>query len=132
MAERGSGLGVVAEPYRVPPNHACWAVDRRGSVAVTWRMTSDPVACTQLEAGDGYVVVKWGHTVVVGVYVSPSTSVAQYEAYLDGLWTCAVRWIHCPLVVAGDFQIGVVGVPGHQWQGEALREVGGGPRTRYF
>ncbi|XP_071580372.1 uncharacterized protein [Temnothorax nylanderi] len=103
MAERGCGLGVVAEPYRVPPNHPCWAVDRCSLVAIRWRMTDDPVAYTRLEAGDGFVAVKWGHVTIVGVYVSSNTSVARYEAFLDDLWGCVSRMLPSPTIVAGDF-----------------------------
>jgi len=31
LAERDCGLGIVAEPYRVPPNHPLWAVSVGGS-----------------------------------------------------------------------------------------------------
>jgi len=38
MAERGVDVAVVAEPYRVPPNHTSWAADpTREAVAITWR-----------------------------------------------------------------------------------------------
>jgi len=38
MAERGMDLAVVAEPYRVPPNHPRWASDpSKKAVAITWR-----------------------------------------------------------------------------------------------
>ncbi|XP_071582575.1 uncharacterized protein [Temnothorax nylanderi] len=53
IAERGSGLGVIAEPYRVPPSHTCWAASRCGRAAITWRMTNEPVLCSRLEAGNG-------------------------------------------------------------------------------
>ncbi|XP_071642996.1 uncharacterized protein [Temnothorax longispinosus] len=103
MPERGSGLGVAAEPYWVPPNHPCWKVDRCGSVAITWRMTEEPIACSQLEAGDGFVAVRWGHVTVVGVYISPNTDVAQYNAWLDSLTACITRIVPGSIVVAGDF-----------------------------
>ncbi|XP_071577335.1 uncharacterized protein [Temnothorax nylanderi] len=104
MAESGSGLGVAAEPYWVPPNHPCWAVDRCGLVAVTWRMTDEPVPCSRLEAGDGFVAVKWGHVAVVGVYLRPSLDVAQFERRLDDIGDCLRRIRpEIPTVVAGDF-----------------------------
>ncbi|XP_071579196.1 uncharacterized protein [Temnothorax nylanderi] len=104
MAERGSGLGVVAEPYWVPPGHPCWAVSRCGLAAVRWRLTSEPVACSRLESGDGFVAVRWSHVVVVSVYISPNVDVARYERFLDDLTGCLAR--HPPgqqVVVAGDF-----------------------------
>ncbi|XP_071640006.1 uncharacterized protein [Temnothorax longispinosus] len=103
MAERGSRLGVAAEPYRVPLNHPCWAVDRCGSVAITWRATEEPVACTRLVADDGFVAVRWGHIVVVGVYFSFNKDVAQFEGFLDRLRDFVERILPQPVIVAGDF-----------------------------
>ncbi|XP_071582320.1 uncharacterized protein [Temnothorax nylanderi] len=103
MAERGSGLGMAAEPYWVPPNHPCWAVDRHGSVAITWRMTGEPVPCSRLEAGDGFVAVKWGHVNVIGVYIPPRFDVAQFEEHLEDIRECHARIPPGPVVVAGDF-----------------------------
>ncbi|XP_024882740.1 uncharacterized protein LOC112461653 [Temnothorax curvispinosus] len=103
MAERDGGLGVIAEPYQVPPDHPCWAVDRCGSVALTWRMTTEPVACARIERGDGFVVVKWGHVTVVGVYISPSIDVPQYRVVLGNLWDCLTKILPNPVVVAGNF-----------------------------
>jgi len=39
MAKRDSGLAVVAEPYRIPPNHPYWAVDYGNTIAIVWRKT---------------------------------------------------------------------------------------------
>ncbi|XP_024893922.1 uncharacterized protein LOC112468804 [Temnothorax curvispinosus] len=106
MAECGGGLGIAAEPYRVPRDHPCWAVDRRGSVAITWRQTAEPVACTRIETGDGFVAVKWDHitgSYQVAVYVSPNISSAQFNEYLGRLWDCVTKILPEPVVVAGDF-----------------------------
>ncbi|XP_071577533.1 uncharacterized protein [Temnothorax nylanderi] len=103
MAERGSGLGVAAEPWWVPPNSASWAVDRLSSVAITWRVTGEPVPCSRLEAGDGYVAVRWGNVSVVGVYLPPSWDVARFEMALDAISSCVTRILPGPVVVAGDF-----------------------------
>ncbi|XP_071648849.1 uncharacterized protein [Temnothorax longispinosus] len=104
MAERGSGLGVIAEPYWIPPGHPCWAVSRCGRVAITWRMTDEPVPCLRLEAGDGFVAVRWGHVVIVGMYISPATDVPGYERFLDDLKDCLGKFLPGQQVLmAGDF-----------------------------
>jgi hypothetical protein len=38
-----------------------------------------------LEQGRGFVTVKWGDLVVVGVYVSANISRVEYASFLDGL-----------------------------------------------
>ncbi|XP_071652145.1 uncharacterized protein [Temnothorax longispinosus] len=102
MAERGSGLGIVAEPYRVPDNHPCWASSRCGLAAVTWRQTASPEPCTKLVAGEGYVAVKWGQVVAVSVYVSPNRSRAEFRDILNQIGMCLTRFDPAPIVVAGD------------------------------
>ncbi|XP_071571319.1 uncharacterized protein [Temnothorax nylanderi] len=103
MAERGSGLGIISEPYSVPSSHPCWAAGRCGSVAITWRQTANPIACTRVEAGDGFVAVRWGQTLIVGVYLSPRLGLTEFEAILDDVRRSVERFNPAPVVVAGDF-----------------------------
>ncbi|XP_071637533.1 uncharacterized protein [Temnothorax longispinosus] len=106
MAETCSGLGIIAEPYWVPPNHPCWAVSRCGRAAITWRVTDEPVPCSRLESGDGFVAARWGLVVVVGVYIPPARSldIPGFEAILDNLRDCLVRYLpREEVLLAGDF-----------------------------
>ncbi|XP_071571459.1 uncharacterized protein [Temnothorax nylanderi] len=103
MAERGCGLGVAAEPYWVPPNHTLWAGSRCGLVAITWRLTDEPVACSRVKAGDGFVMVKWDRVFVTGVYISPNVDVASFERVLEDLRVCLARILPGQVIVAGDF-----------------------------
>ncbi|XP_071653256.1 uncharacterized protein [Temnothorax longispinosus] len=104
MAERGCGLGVAAEPYWVPPDHSLWAGSRCGLVAITWRQTDEPVACSRVGAGDGFVIVKWGRVHVVEVYISPNVNVATFEGTLANLKASLTRILPAQQVlVAGDF-----------------------------
>lgn len=60
LAERGCGLGVISEPYRVPAGHPSWAADLTGSVAMVWRTTPDSPPCSVRESGQGYtMVLRW-------------------------------------------------------------------------
>ncbi|XP_071572844.1 uncharacterized protein [Temnothorax nylanderi] len=104
MAERGCGLGIAAEPYWVPPNHSLWAGSRCGKVAITWRLTSEPVPCTRVEAGNGFVIVQWDRVYVAGVYISPNVDIASYERVLEDLRVCLARFLpQSQVIVAGDF-----------------------------
>ncbi|XP_077255613.1 uncharacterized protein LOC143893768 [Temnothorax americanus] len=105
MAERGCGLGIAAELHRVPRDHSLWAGSRCGLAAITWRRTAEPVPCSKFEAGDGFVVVKWGRVYVASVYVSPNLDAAQYEEVLADLRACISRipLAQRQIVVAGDF-----------------------------
>jgi len=70
LAERDCGLGIIAEPYRVPANHP-WMVSRCGSAVITWRRAANSPPCTRVEAGEGFVIGRWGSIVVVSVYLPP-------------------------------------------------------------
>jgi len=103
MAERGVDIAVIAEPYRVPPGNARWASDPTGKeAAITWRHTDTSLPCTFVEAGSGYVAVRWGKLLVVGVYLPPRLTVSEVEGRLDDIQGCINRhpW---PALVAGDF-----------------------------
>jgi len=103
MAERGVDIAVIAEPYSVPRDHARWIADPTGeAVAITWRLTETSLPCTPLEAGEGYVAVRWGGWLVVGVYIPPGQR-NQYERRLDSIDRCLDKWRHLPALVAGDF-----------------------------
>jgi len=105
-AERDIGLVIASEPYWVPPANNQWAAARTGSrvdVAITWRRTENPLPCTFLEAGGGYVAVRWGDMVVVGVYLSPNQSQAEYEEGLGRIERYVRKYAPAPTLVAGDF-----------------------------
>ncbi|XP_071578831.1 uncharacterized protein [Temnothorax nylanderi] len=103
MAERGCGLGVATEPYWVPPNHSSWAGSRCGLVAITWRLTDEPVACSRVEAGDGFVIVKWDRVYVAGVYISPTVDTVTFERVLEDIRISLARILPGQVIVAGDF-----------------------------
>jgi len=105
-AERGCSMSIVSEPYWVPPRHPHWAAPGTGSgvdVAITWRRTADPLPCVFLEAGGGWVAVRWGDVVVVGVYLAPSLSRASVKTRLGEISGCVRKYAPAPAIVAGDF-----------------------------
>lgn len=103
LGERSCGLGIAAEPYNPSRNHPKWAVDRLGSVAITWREAPDsPLAARRL-GREGFVAVEWGRVVVVGVYLPPSLTLSQFEDKLEGVGKCVRALLPAPVVVAEDF-----------------------------
>ncbi|XP_071634092.1 putative nuclease HARBI1 [Temnothorax longispinosus] len=88
MTERGSGLGIVAEPWLIPNDHPHWFADWRGSAAIYWRPLPRSPPCTCVEAGEGYVVAKWGSILIVAVYTPLSWDLAKIEGVLDVIDLC--------------------------------------------
>lgn len=103
MAEGGFGLGVASEPNKIPENHPCWYADTGNRVVITWRDVGGYPMFSKIEKGDGYVAVKWGKMVVVGVYIPPKLQTIRYEAKLRKISACIRRNRSHPLIVAGDF-----------------------------
>ncbi|XP_011859623.1 PREDICTED: uncharacterized protein LOC105557088 [Vollenhovia emeryi] len=103
LAERGCGLGVVAEPFRVL-NHPGWAGSADGSVAIIWRRTGKRhVPCSKLREGNGWVLVECGPIKVMGVYLRSSLSRLEFEDKLDELEREIRGVLPGPVLVAGDF-----------------------------
>lgn len=94
---------MISEPYRVPKNHANWASDDAGSVAITWRTTQDFLSCILVEQRPGIVVVDWSIYTLISVYVSPNVSMIEFERWLANLADCVNKRPARPKIIAGDF-----------------------------
>lgn len=103
LAESGCTLGIAAEPNYIPEKHPCWVGDDLGSVAITWRWWQGAPVCALVEKGRRYVAVRWGPVAVVGVYLPPSGTLADFEEWLEDLEACVRRLQPLPILVAGDF-----------------------------
>ncbi|RLU14698.1 hypothetical protein DMN91_013052, partial [Ooceraea biroi] len=103
LAERGYALGIAAEPFGPPADSPSWAVGGGGLVAIVRGDAAGSPPLRVLEVGGEFVAAQWGGITVVGVYVSPSLSLAEYEGFLDRLGGCIVRHPRGLLLVAGDF-----------------------------
>lgn len=75
MDKRDSGIALISEPYRVPTGNPQWVGSTDGYAAIVWRRTRHPVPCTKVGTGPGYVVARWGATLLASVYLSPALSV---------------------------------------------------------
>lgn len=101
MAEEKWDLAIISEPYRVP-EHPHWAGDTEGLAAVVWAGSENSPPIQVLERDRGYVMVKWGSTVIASCYASPNKSTEAFERYLDGLELAVRRNMGPPTIVAGD------------------------------
>lgn len=104
MDERDSGMAVIAEPYRVHTEHPAWAGAPDGSVAITWRRTTNPVLCNREEAGDGYVLVRWGGVLIMGVFLSPRLRLAEVEERLARMERAVRARTPAPIIIMRDFK----------------------------
>ncbi|XP_011858169.1 PREDICTED: uncharacterized protein LOC105555737 [Vollenhovia emeryi] len=103
LAERGCGVGIVAEPYNVP-NSPNWAVSADGSAAITWRRTGPRhIPWTKVSEGEGWVLVDCDALLIMSVYLRPSLSRAEVEDRLDRMEGEIRRVLPRPILVAGDF-----------------------------
>nr|XP_033337116.1 uncharacterized protein LOC117226650 [Megalopta genalis] len=101
LAERGAGLAVVAEPYRVP-DHPHWMGDSGGSAAIYWVGRPGSPACSVIERDWGFLAVDWGGTAVVAIYAPPRRSLEEFEQCLDEVGRCVSRCLSRPVLVLGD------------------------------
>jgi len=124
LAERGYGLGIVAEPYKVPRNHPLWMASLCGKAAIIWRNATNTPPCTIMEAGEGYVAGQWGRIAVFSVYLSPALDAAQFTRRIDRMGECIRRLLPRPVLVAGDFnaKAGLWGSPQTNRRGSVLIE----------
>lgn len=102
MAERDCTLGIVAEPYRVPPGHSCWAQAEDASVAIHWR-TSNYAPTRFVMAERDFMMIEWGTVFVIGVYILPSLDFATFADRLTRIGACVRGYAPNPVLVAGDF-----------------------------
>jgi len=70
LTERGFGLAIVAETYRIPEDNPNWIGDNCGSAAIV-RADVDlpPLKCIEREVG--FVAVQWGSMRVISCYAPP-------------------------------------------------------------
>ncbi|XP_076384326.1 uncharacterized protein LOC143262577 [Megalopta genalis] len=102
LVEWGTGLAVVAEPYRVP-DHPHWMGDTSGSAAIYWVGRQGSPACSVIERGWGFLAVDWGGTAAVAIYAPFRRSLEEFERSLDGVGRCVSRCLPRQVLVLGDF-----------------------------
>ncbi|XP_072755726.1 uncharacterized protein [Anoplolepis gracilipes] len=103
MVESGCGLGIVADPVRVPPNDDRWMGDTLGLVAIVAGPAAGVSFPVLRARGEGFVAADWGPITVVEVYFPPSLSMVDCGGRLEELAACLQSLAPRPVVVAGDF-----------------------------
>ncbi|CAD1468962.1 unnamed protein product [Heterotrigona itama] len=93
MAERGSGLVVVAETHRIP-DHSSWIGDTLGSVALV-RTKINASIFREVERGGGYVVARWSAPL--------NATLSSLQTLLKSLRDCVARRLPQQILVLGDF-----------------------------
>ena len=101
MAELGSELAVVSEPYRIPENNS--AGDLSGTVMILRAGSIDSPGIEMIERGRGYVAVKWNQMIVIGLYASPNEPITSLQEILDRTRDCVRRLDNCNVLIMGDF-----------------------------
>lgn len=71
------------EPYSAPPDHPHWVGDVVDSAAIIWHRAKDSSPFSKLEAGEGFVAVRWESISVIGTYISPFITLVQFEEFVD-------------------------------------------------
>ncbi|RXF70876.1 hypothetical protein EKK70_17630, partial [Desulfovibrio sp. DS-1] len=117
MAEWQANLAVISEPYYVPPARN-WVGDLDDVVAVVARAGSG-TPLTSLERGKGYAVAESGCYVIIGVYLTRSRPLAEYELALDSIRAAVGRLAPKTIFILGDFNAK------HQSWGNAITDVRG-------
>ncbi|XP_067212239.1 uncharacterized protein [Linepithema humile] len=103
LCGRDAGLGVVAEPYRMPESNPNWVSASNGSVAIVRRHSPRSPLLTLVERGVEFVIARWGALYVVGVYASPKRPHPEFREHLRAMGAGIRRCLPHPVLVAGDF-----------------------------
>jgi len=126
MAEEKWDLAMISELYRVP-EHPHLAGDTEGLAAVVWAGSENSPPIQVLERDRGYVMVKWGSTVIASCYASPNKSTEAFERYLDGLELAVRRNMGPPTIVAGDLNGKSLWIAYHRRQRRVAPRLDGKP-----
>ena len=101
MAQWLINIAVVAEPYFVLPRED-WVADLSGSVTIVSSAAAGTPTLEGVRRGRGCVAARFGEIVVVGVYFSPSRTLAEFHNSLAEL-SVVVGNHSLPVLVLGDF-----------------------------
>ena len=101
MAECGTGLAIVAEPYHIPQR--CGVGDTTNTAAIIRAGTTDSPSINVIKKDRGFVMATWGRIAVVSVYASPNANIASFREQLDRIRDSVLPWMKQDVLIAGDF-----------------------------
>lgn len=102
MEEWNIGIGIISEPVHVPQS-PLWYGDRSGVAAIVWCPHHVPFPCVPLFRGNGCVAIGCGDLVIASCYVSPNSTIREYQTFIDELMVCVDEYRGMNLIIAGDF-----------------------------
>lgn len=123
LAEWSVHVGVVSEPYFIPPRDN-WIGDQSGGVAIVLQASEAVPSVDRVERGVAFVGALLGGMMIIAVYFSPNRSIADFETFLAQL-DALIGQVHPhPVLVAGDFNAksSAWGSPTTDARGEVLEE----------
>lgn len=97
----GADIAVVSEPWRCPPN---WFSSEGGLAAIFVPASPSLFSSIKLlSVSRCFVIVDFGVFVLCSVYISPSTSIGDYEVILSSLAVQVEEFGSRRFVLMGDF-----------------------------
>ena len=101
MAECGTVLAIVAEPYHIP--QSCGVGDTTNTAAIIRAGTTDSPSINVIKKDRGFVMATWGRIAVVSVYASPNANIASFREQLDRIRDSVLPWMKQDVLIAEDF-----------------------------
>lgn len=91
---------IIGEPNIKIAKENQYILDNKTNVAI-YVKNKDIGICSH-SLGEGFVCLKWEHWRLIGCYVSPNISLAEYDKHLDSLAE-EIKSEDTEVVIAGDF-----------------------------
>lgn len=101
VAEWGTDIAIISDPYRVPAGNGNWVVDGSGKMAAIWTTGKYPVQQLVSTTYEGFVIAKVNGVLFCSCYAPPSWSTERFTQMLDCMTTALTG--RRPVVIAGDF-----------------------------
>lgn len=100
VAEWGTDIAIIADPYRVPAGNGNWVTDG-SKMAAIWTTGKYPVQELVSSTHEGFVIAKVNGVFFCSCYAPPRWSIEQFGRMLDCLTADLMG--RRPVVIAGDF-----------------------------
>lgn len=100
MLENETDVAIISEQYTVA-NSGIWLADTSATAAI-WLTEQSSFQKTNSGAGNGFVWASSQDITIISCYLTPSDSIADFQAKLDAIEDVA-RDLNRYLVIAGDF-----------------------------
>ncbi|CAG4935877.1 unnamed protein product [Colias eurytheme] len=102
LAQWSIHIGILSEPYAVPPGRDNWIgdIDEVAAIVVT-QADGSPTICAHAK-GHGCVAARFADIIVIGAYFSPNKTLSEFEAFLGEVCSL-IQWGRPhQIIIAGD------------------------------